>query len=328
MLSKKILSIMEEVRLMRRQLLALALTICMLSTNWAPVHAQETAQTSKYFNETGHNVKGEFWVFYNGNPNATFLYGYPITEEFLDKSNKTVQYFQRARFELYPSQPAGQRVRLTPIGRELYKQGERLDIFNPFACRYFAKTGFSVCYAFLDFYKQNGGVDRFGQPISPFEYHNDLIVQYFENARFEWKPWMPEGQRVSVADLGRQYFDHQREDPNLLKPATSNQSGTIVQLQVRAFVWKAVTLASDQQLIYVIVQDQNLQPVSNAQGTATIHWADGTSGAVSFSTNSSGVGIVPLTFVNQPYGKMVNIEIFVTKDGLSTATTTSFRIWY
>ena len=255
------------------------------------------------------------------------MFGYPITEAFV-KNGLTVQYFQRARFELYPSQPAGQRVRLTPIGRELYKQGERLDIFNPFACRYFAKTGYSVCYAFLDFYKLNGGVDQFGQPISPFEYHNDLIVQYFENARFEWKPWMPEGQRVSVADLGRQYFDQQREDPNLLKPATGNQSGTIVQLQVRAFVWKAVTLASDQQLVYVIVQDQNLQPVPNAQGTANIHWADGTSGPISFSTNSSGVGIVPLTFVNQPYGKMVNIEIFVTRDGLNTSTTTSFRIWY
>lgn len=308
-----------------KRLFGVLFAVSLLLAITAPVFAQSSG--SEFFKETGHFVSGDFLTYYRSVSNPQLLFGYPITEAFV-KNGLTVQYFQRARFELYPSQPAGQRVRLTPIGRELYKQGERLDIFNPFACRYFAKTGFSVCYAFLDFYKQNGGMDRFGQPISPFEYHNDLIVQYFENARFEWKPWMPEGQRVSVADLGRQYFDHQREDPNLLKPATSNQSGTIVQLQVRAFVWKAVTLASDQQLIYVIVQDQNLQPVSNAQGTATIHWADGTSGAVSFSTNSSGVGIVPLTFVNQPYGKMVNIEIFVTKDGLSTATTTSFRIWY
>ena len=140
---------------------------------------------------------------------------------------------------------------------------------------------------------------------------------------------MPEGQRVSVADLGRQYSDQQKEDANLLKPAQVNPIiSTAVQLQVRAFVWKAVTLASDQQLVYVIVQDQNLRPISNAQGTATVRWADGTSSTIPFSTNSSGVGIVPLTFINQPYGKMVNIEIFVTKDGLSTTTTTSFRIWY
>ncbi len=276
-------------------------------------------------------MSGEFLTYYRSVSNPNLLFGYPITEAF-SKNGRLVQYFQRARFELHPDLPAGQRVKLTPIGKEIYVPGgERLDIFNPFACRYFTQTGFSVCYAFLDFFKANGGVDRFGQPISSFEYHNDLIVQYFENARFEWKPWLPEGQRVSVADLGRPFFDKQKEDVNLLKPVdpgVNRPGGTLSQLQVRAFVWKAVTLASDQQLVYIIVQDQTLQPVSGAQGTATIRWADGTSGALNFSTNSSGVGIVPLTFVNQPYGKTVIIEISVTKDGVTTTTTTSFRIWY
>lgn len=309
-----------------KRFLEVLFIVSLLLTMGTPAFAQSSG--SEYFKETGHNVSGDFLAYYRSVSNAPLLFGYPITEAYL-KNGVTIQYFQRARFELMPNLPAGQRVRLTPIGRELYTPGERLNIFNPFACRYFAQTGFSVCYAFLDFFKQNGGVERFGQPISPFEYRNDLIVQYFENARFEWKPWMPDGQRVSVADLGRQYFDQQREDPNLLKPfVQGNQIGTPLQLQVRAFVWKAVTLASDQQLVYVIVQDQNLQPVSGAQGSATIRWADGTSGTIPFTTNTSGVGIVPLTFANQPYGKMVNVEIFVTKDGLSTTSTTSFRIWY
>jgi hypothetical protein len=308
-----------------KRFLGVLFVVSLLLMTGAPAFAQSSG--SEYFKETGHYVSGDFLAYYRSVANAQLLFGYPITEAY-PKNGVTIQYFQRARFELDPNLPAGKRVRLTPIGRGLYTPGERLDIFNPFACRYFASTGFSVCYAFLDFYKQNGGEERFGQPISPFEYRNDLIVQYFENARFEWKPWMPDGQRVSVADLGRQYFDQQREDANLLKPVSSNQSGTAVQLQVRAFVWKAVTLASDQQLVYVIVQDQNLQPISGAQGTATVRWADGSTGNLPFSTNSSGVGIVPLTFSNQPYGKMVNIEIFVSKDGLSTTTTTSFRIWY
>jgi len=308
-----------------KRIFGILFILSLLLATGAPVFAQSSG--SEYFIETGHYVSGDFLTFYRSVPNAQLLFGYPITEAFV-KNGLTVQYFQRARFELDPNIPAGKRVRLTPVGKEMYTPGERLDIFNPFACRYFTKTGFSVCYAFLDFYKQNGGEERFGQPISPFEYRNDLIVQYFENARFEWKPWMAEGQRVGVADLGRQYFDQQKEDPNLLKPLPSNQSGTAVQLQVRAFVWKAVTLASDQQLVYIIVQDQNLQPISGAQGLATIRWADGTIGSIPFSTNSGGVGIVPLTFVNQPYGKMVNVEILVTKDGLSATTTTSFRIWY
>jgi hypothetical protein len=308
----------------KRVFLVLAAFVLILTVG-TPVLAQSSG--GEYFKETGHYVSGEFLVFYRSVPNAIALFGYPITEAFV-KNGRTIQYFQRARFELFPELPAGQRVKLTPIGKALYSPGEQLDIFNPFACRYFPQTGYSVCYAFLDFFKANGGVERFGQPISPFEYRNELIVQYFENARLEWKPWLPDGQRVSVADLGRSYFDLQKEDPNLLKPLDGNSTGNLIQLQVRAFVWKAVTLASDHQLVYVIVQDQNLQPVSGAQGIATVHWADETTTTVSFSTNSSGVGIVPLTFLNQPYGKMVSIEIRVTKDGLDASTTTSFRIWY
>jgi hypothetical protein len=60
---------------------------------------------------------------------------------------------------------------------------------------------------------------------------------------------------------------------------------------------------------------------------AIIKWPDGASASQAFFTNSSGVGIVTLTFTNQPYGKTVIIEITVTKDGLITTTTTSFRIW-
>lgn len=291
----------------------------------APVVAQSS---SEYFSVTGHFVRGDFLIYYRSVPNAELVFGYPITEAF-PKNGRLIQYFQRALFELYPELPAGQRVRLVPLGQKLYKPGERLNIFNPFACRYFPQTGFSVCYAFLDFYKNNGGVERFGQPISSFEFHNDLIVQYFEYARFEWKPWLPEGQRVALADLGRLYFDDQKEDPNRLTAVPfENEKIMPVRIQVRAFVWKAVTLASDHQLIFVIAQDQNLQPIAGAQGMATVRWADGTSGVFSFVTNGSGVGIVPLTFTNQPYGKMIYIDILVAKDGLSASTTTSFRIWY
>lgn len=291
-----------------------------------PVYAQ--SQESKYFEDTGHYVKGEFLAYYNSVPKAKTLFGSPITEEF-SKNGRTIQYFERARFELHPERPAGQRVKLTPIGSALYAKGEQLNIINPLTCRYYTKTGFSVCFAFLDFFKENGGPERFGYPISPFEYHNDLIVQYFENARFEWKPWLPEGERVSIAELGRPYFDQQGEDPSRLTPLPPpDKNVKAVQLHARAFAWKAVTLASDQQLVYVIVQDQNLQPILNAQGTATVRWADGTNGVYAFFTNSSGVGIVPLTFVNQPYGKTVIIKISVSKDGQGATTTTSFRIWY
>lgn len=302
--------------------------LCLLSASWVPVHAQ--AQDSRYFSETGHNISGEFLKFYNNNPNATFLYGYPITEEFTRRDGNRVQYFQRARFEYRADLPEGQRVQLTKLGRETYKSTGEVRVNNAFACRTYAETGFSVCFAFLEFFDKYGGVAQFGYPISGFEYHENKLVQYFENTRFEWQPWKIEGQRVVVSDLGRVYFDKLGEDPALLSPVNplGNAPMVLTKLQVRAFPWKAVTLASDTQLFFVIVQDQTMQPVANANCTAVVHWPNGTDDSTIITTNSNGIGIVSLSFNNQPYGSLINTDVACTYNSLNATTTTSFRIWY
>ncbi len=315
---------------MARRFLAVFITLCLLSTGWAPVRAQTQTTEPKYFSETGHNVKGDFLKFYNSNANAVFLYGYPITEEFTAKNGRVVQYFQRARFEYWPDLSEGQRVVVTPLGRETYVSTGPLGVSNAFACRTYTETGFPVCFAFLEFFDQYGGVTQFGYPISGFEYHENKIVQYFEKARMEWQPWKAEGQRVVLSDLGRTYFDKQGEDPGLLSPVKplNNTSTNIVNLQVRAFVWKAVTLASDSQLIFVIVQDQNLQPVANANCATQTNWPDGRADTTALKTNTNGVGMVPLSFTNQPYGGLIYVNVACDYNGFSANTTTSFRIWY
>jgi hypothetical protein len=163
---------------MLRRTFSFIVAICLLSASWGSVHAQ-TQETSKYFSETGHNVKGDFLKFYNSNPNATFLYGYPITEQFTSKDGKTAQYFQRARFEYRAELPEGQRVQLTLLGRETYVSTGPLNVNNTLACRSYTVTGFSVCFSFLEFFDQYGGVAQFGYPISGFEYHENKLVQYW-----------------------------------------------------------------------------------------------------------------------------------------------------
>ena len=222
-----------------------------------------------------------------------------------------MQYFQRARFEYRADLPEGQRVQLTQLGRETYLSTGPLNVSNTFACRTYPETGYPVCFAFLEFFDQYGGVSQFGYPISGFEYHENKIVQYFEKARLEWQPWKMEGQRVVVSDLGRMYFDKLGEDIGLLSPVKplNNTSTDIVNLQVRAFVWKAVTLATDSQLIFVIVQDQNLQPVANASCTTLVHWPDGRAEPTTLTTNTNGVGMVPLSFTSQPYGSLIYTDV-------------------
>jgi len=303
--------------------LAFIAVVCILFTSWGSVQAQ--TPDSEYFAQTGHSVNGDFLHYYRSVPNPTLVFGYPLTEQFTSKDGKTVQYFQRARFE-----QSANFVNLTPLGRETYSPEKQLVINNPLACRTFTETGYSVCFAFLEFFEQNGGVAQFGYPISPFEFRNNQIVQYFENARFEWRPGLAEGQRIGLTDLGRIYFDQIDEDPAFLKPSVQGVSGPnlVLDLQVRAFPNKAVATSSGQQTIYVLVQDQNLQPIAGANGIATIRLPNGEVYSQSFPVNERGVGTFSFNFQNQQNGQLVYIDIAVTYSGLQGTTATSFRIWY
>lgn len=290
----------------------------------------ESSENVKYFPETGHNVKGEFLRFFESSTDPLLVYGYPITDEFISGNGVTAQYFQRARFELHADQPEDQRVQLTALGSELYEtDSQQLDVNNPSACESFP-TGFRVCFAFLEFFNANGGRAQFGNPISPFEFHENLIVQYFEKARFEWRADRPEGQRVVLADLGRIYFDRQAEDQAYLKPIKPLDAtiSSILAINARAFVRKAITPASGQQTIYILVHSQTNQVVSRANGKATIHFSDGRAEDYFFTTNSSGLGSITFDFADQTQGELVPVDILVSYQGLSALTTTSFRIWY
>lgn len=60
----------------------------------------ETEDEHRWFPETGHTLQGSFehyWDTYGG----LAVFGYPISEE-LTEGDRTVQYFERARFEHWP----------------------------------------------------------------------------------------------------------------------------------------------------------------------------------------------------------------------------------
>jgi hypothetical protein len=309
------------------RLATLFLVLAILLTPWGTVNAQSA--DVQYFPETGHHVKGDFLHFYKRARDPQLVFGYPITEQMTSKDGKTVQYFQRARFELRTELPEEQQLQLTSVGQALYQPANQLKLDNTAGCDLFA-TGYSVCFAFLDFYRAKGGTAQFGNPISPFEFHENLIVQYFEKARFEWRADRPEDQRVVLTDLGRLYFDQLGEDPVQLKPVKPSDAtiNAILSIGVRAFVLNPLTRRTDQQTVYVIVQSQTLQAVSNATGRATISWPDGRTEDYFFTTNKSGLGTVTFDFSDQKKGELVPIEVVVVYQGLAGTTRTSFRIWF
>lgn len=304
-----------------------AMMVDLLAINSGVAYAQ-TSTTSQYFQETGHNVTGEFWKYYQSIPNAKVVFGYPLTEAFNDsKTGRLIQYFTRARFELHPEQPVGQQVRLSPLGSLIYVPGQGVDIFTPIGCRAF-QNGYSVCFAFLDFFDNSGGQAVFGQPISNFQVLNGRIVQFFERARFDWYPEYGEGQKVVLADLGRVYFDVAKENANLLQPVQYNGLVDVLTLQTRAFVWKAVTKSNDQQAVYVVVQDQTLSPVLNAKVIVTVYWPNGVPQRIELNTDKNGVVVVQFAVQNQQYGSLVTVNVQVEYQGLPKSNTiTSFRVW-
>jgi hypothetical protein len=77
----------------------------------------------RYIAASGHTLGGAFAVFWDER-GGVGLFGYPISEEFSetgpDGAPRTVQYFERARFELVPGPDGtGYAVQLGLLGREL-----------------------------------------------------------------------------------------------------------------------------------------------------------------------------------------------------------------
>jgi hypothetical protein len=310
-----------------RTLTALILVLTIALTSWGLVRAQTS--DVRFFVETGHSVRGEFLNYYNNVNDPLLLFGYPITEQITSRDGKTVQYFYRARFELSTDAFGNPRVQLTPLGLVLYRPGVPQNLNNPAACQLFTSTGYSVCFQFLDFYRANGGPEQFGKPISPFEFHGDLLVQYFEYARFEWRTDGFNG-RVVPTDLGRIYFYEIGEDLALDDPVSPPDAtiNPILSIHARAFVAKSITRTSGDQTVFVIVQSQTNQTIVNAKGKAIMRFTDGTTQEINFTTNERGVAQFSFNFNNQKAGKLVTIEISVSFNTLTTATKTSFRIWY
>ena len=314
----------------RKLSLSVVFLLAILLFGWAPAQAQK--QDSQYFPDTGHWVTGEFLAFYQKASSPQLVYGNPITDAFQDPlTGLTVQYFQRARFELHIEAREGDRVQLTNLGTLLYVPGQPVSLsMDSAACRYFPQQKHSLCYAFLSFFDQYGGVAQFGNPISDIEKQDNIYVQYFERARFEWHPELSSGQRVSISDLGRTYFDQLVDDRSLLEPKpSSNIPQSAIQLQAHVFAARAVVSPNDPQTLYVVVQDQYLRAVPLANVAVTIHYPIGGEERYRLPlTDKDGITKFDFNVGNQPYDTVTTIQVEVTQGGLQTKTATWFRIWW
>lgn len=161
-----------------------------------------------YFSATGHSLNDthhflSYWKAHGG----LAQFGYPQTEELqeinpADGKTYIVQYFERARFEYHPEfKGTANEVELGLLGNQMTQNRQNQKAFQPIStnpnnknCQFFQETGHSLCYSFLQYWQQHGGLAIYGYPISEeFTEVNpadgkSYIVQYFERNRFEYHP--------------------------------------------------------------------------------------------------------------------------------------------
>lgn len=196
--------------------------IANLETPATPVEGGPETDTRWYFEETGHWLEGIFFDYWINNGGLA-RFGLPRTEPFveydpLEDESYRVQYFERARFEHHPEFAGTQyEVLLGHLGRWAMQQ-RGLDPWATAvepstvedARTYYPQTGHTLGGVFQEYWENNGGLSRFGYPISEEivevnpEDGQTYTVQYFERARFEFHPENSPEHRVLLGLLGNE----------------------------------------------------------------------------------------------------------------------------
>lgn len=170
------------------------------------VAASAVGADAIYFKETEQYAFAPFADYWSKNGGLA-LFGYPITPDF-EQGGRTIQWFERARFEFDRSRPAGQQVTLGLLGYELRKTADPpLAAAPPGDRRFFPETGHSLGGQFRAFWEANGGLAVFGLPITEEISEGGRTVQYFERARFELNAQAPAGQQVQLGQIGRTLWE-------------------------------------------------------------------------------------------------------------------------
>jgi hypothetical protein len=203
----------------KTRVLPYALMLCMLTAAIGlalvllprPLHAQEQ---ERCFEQTGHCIRGAMLDYWQQNGGLA-VFGYPISDLRLETVEETwtgpVQWFERDRLEDHGIEGilAGRlgADTLELRGFDWWEPANRKSESKP-GCRYFETTGQNLCEPFLGYWEQNGGLERFGYPLTG-AYPEQIgdwqgLVQYFERRRMEYHTDLPGGDSaVLLGHLGR-----------------------------------------------------------------------------------------------------------------------------
>lgn len=320
----------------RSLLILIAVVGVVLLGSVSAAYAQSPVGNCRYFVETGHYVCDEFLEFYDTRGGSE-IFGFPLTEAFKDPAlGLRVQYFQRARMEWHPNNPAPYKLQLGLLADELIgKLGyhfphplpEQIPPFNNDVHHYFSETGHVVSHSFLKYFREKGGVDIFGYPRSEFMYEDGYVVQYFQRARMEWHPEFASGSRMRLTNLGETYLELFPVSGETLGPFIHIEY-PVTELSISASVRYAITGRQGIQTVFIYVNDQQNKPVQGAAARMVVHYQSGDQSYEFKPTNASGFTRYGFDLSPSLPGQKVVIDVTVTYAGLTATTQTSFLPWW
>lgn len=187
-----------------------AVVVALLATLLPGQAAPVAAQSERCFPETGYCISGPIRAYWERNGGLA-VFGFPIRpqgETNVEGRMLQAQWFERDRLEIQPNGT----VTAGRLGVEaLQRRGEQFrtgTVYTPDPGCIVTNpaTGYQICGAFARFWQRNGGIERFGLPITAERVETingqQLTVQYFERRRFELH-----GDRVLLGLLGRELVD-------------------------------------------------------------------------------------------------------------------------
>lgn len=200
---------------MRRVLMMLVLVAALLAL--LPAGNTQAQSDARCFPETGFCISGPIRQYWERN-GGLMVFGFPITPvqtETVENWTGPVQWFERDRLEDHSRERQG--VLAGRLGVERLAQQGRPWQFRPLGpppqpgCRGFVETGYYMCGGFLTYWQRNGGLERFGYPVTDLIVENlngrDYTVQYFERRRMEYHPDNRPPFDILLGLLGREVRD-------------------------------------------------------------------------------------------------------------------------
>jgi hypothetical protein len=177
----------------RRPLLLGLLVLLALLPLLTPRAAGAQRSDTQCFAETNFCISGPLLGYWRNN-GALPVFGYPISAqqaETVEGRTIQVQWFERDRLEIQADGmiTAGRLgARYLELTGRPWRRGGDMP-YNP-DCTFVAETGHNMCGRFRTYWQQNGGLARFGYPITdPIEETIEgttYWVQYFERRRMEY----------------------------------------------------------------------------------------------------------------------------------------------